>query len=170
MRQQRLSQWAATRPEPANDSTSRIGLTADDSKGGTGRMSKSGVHTRIHITTQPCQYGPCPHDRDTDTCEAREHCRESQYPSSRSPHRNRTGSIRFGETHGLTYSRVREGTQLATRSGLGSEERDLRQNLGPKSRDTPLDKADRTQQTRSKAQPYRCSHAIEYSEVTDEQF
>ncbi|QSG05922.1 tyrosine-type recombinase/integrase [Halapricum desulfuricans] len=63
------------------------------SQRGTGRMSKGGLRTRMHIITQPCRYGPCPHDRDTDTCEALEHGYESRCPSSRSPHRIRTGSI-----------------------------------------------------------------------------
>lgn len=63
------------------------------SQKGTGRMSKGAIRSRVHIITQPCRYGTCPHDRDTDTCEALEHGYESRCPSSRSPHRIRTGSI-----------------------------------------------------------------------------
>jgi len=63
------------------------------SKRGTGRMSKSALRTRCHIVTQPCRYSVCPHDRDVESCEAREHGYEARCPSSRSPHRIRTGSI-----------------------------------------------------------------------------
>lgn len=62
-------------------------------KKGAGRMSKGAIRLRFHIVTQPCRWGPCPHDRDTSTCEALDHGKESRCPSSRSPHRIRTGSI-----------------------------------------------------------------------------
>lgn len=79
-----------SRPD-AEDDDGRRPLFA--SQKGTGRMSKGGIRSRFHIVTQPCRYGTCPHDRDVDTCEAREHGYESRCPSSRSPHRVRTGSI-----------------------------------------------------------------------------
>lgn len=63
------------------------------SQKGTGRMSKGGIRTRFNIVTQPCRYGTCPHNRDVDTCEAREHGYEARCPSARSPHRVQTGSI-----------------------------------------------------------------------------
>jgi len=63
------------------------------SQRGTGRMSKGAIRSRFNIITQPCRFGTCPHDRDTDTCEALEHGYESRCPSARSPHRIRTGSI-----------------------------------------------------------------------------
>jgi len=63
------------------------------SQKGTGRMSKGAIRSRFNIITQPCRYGVCPHDRDPDDCEAREHGYESRCPSARSPHRIRTGSI-----------------------------------------------------------------------------
>ncbi len=63
------------------------------SQKGSGRMSKGAIRSRFNIVTQPCRYGLCPHDRDTDTCEALEHGYEARCPSSRSPHRIRTGSI-----------------------------------------------------------------------------
>jgi len=62
-------------------------------KGG-GRLSKSAMRNWIYILTQPCEFGgPCPHDRDPEECEAREHGHGSKCPSSRSPHKIRTGSI-----------------------------------------------------------------------------
>ncbi|MXR51127.1 site-specific integrase [Halovenus sp. WSH3] len=63
------------------------------SQKGTGRMLKGAIRSRFNIVTQPCRYGVCPHDRDTDTCEALEHGYEARCPSARSPHRIRTGSI-----------------------------------------------------------------------------
>ncbi len=63
------------------------------SRKGSGRMSKGAIRSRFNIITQPCRYGLCPHDRDPDECEAREHGYESRCPSARSPHRVRTGSI-----------------------------------------------------------------------------
>jgi site-specific recombinase XerD len=63
------------------------------SRKGSGRMSKGAIRSRFNIVTQPCRYGTCPHDRDVETCEARKHGYESRCPSSRSPHRIRTGSI-----------------------------------------------------------------------------
>jgi site-specific recombinase XerD len=70
------------------------------SQKGTGRMSKGGIRSRFNIITQPCRYGICPHDRDTDTCEALEHGYESRCPSARSPHRIRTGSITYHRDEG----------------------------------------------------------------------
>ncbi len=60
---------------------------------GTGRLSKGGIRTRFNIITQPCRWGPCPHDRHPEECEATDHGYEARCPSSRSPHRVRTGSI-----------------------------------------------------------------------------
>lgn len=64
------------------------------SKKGTGRLSKSAIRNTIYILTQPCEFGgPCPHDREKSDCEAREHGHGSKCPSSRSPHKLRTGAI-----------------------------------------------------------------------------
>jgi len=60
---------------------------------GRGRMTTGAIRARINIITQPCRYGECPHNRDEATCEALEHGKESRCPSSRSPHRIRTGAI-----------------------------------------------------------------------------
>jgi len=79
-----------TRPE-VEDEYSRKPLFS--SQKGSGRMSKGAIRCRFNIITQPCRYGVCPHDRDTDTCEALDHGYEARCPSARSPHRIRTGSI-----------------------------------------------------------------------------
>lgn len=61
---------------------------------GDGRMSKAAIRRVFYIVTQPCRIdGECPHERDVETCEAREHGLESRCPSTRSPHPIRTGSI-----------------------------------------------------------------------------
>jgi site-specific recombinase XerD len=58
------------------------------------RMSKSAIRRVVNIITQPCRFGQeCPHGRELDECEAREHSYEGRCPSSRSPHRIRTGAI-----------------------------------------------------------------------------
>ncbi|WP_135304095.1 tyrosine-type recombinase/integrase [Haloarcula amylovorans] len=64
------------------------------SQKGSGRLSKSAMRNWIYILTQPCEFGEeCPHDRDPEECEARVHGHGSKCPSSRSPHKIRTGSI-----------------------------------------------------------------------------
>jgi len=64
------------------------------SKKGSGRLSKSAMRNWVYVLTQPCEFGgPCPHDRDPEECEAREHGQGSKCPSSRSPHKIRTGAV-----------------------------------------------------------------------------
>lgn len=61
---------------------------------GSGRLTKSAMRNSIYILTQPCEFGAeCPHDRDPEACEAREHGHGSKCPSSKSPHKIRTGAI-----------------------------------------------------------------------------
>jgi site-specific recombinase XerD len=59
-----------------------------------GRPSLTTYQNWIYKITRPCVIGePCPHDKDTDTCEFLSHNRASGCPSSVSPHAVRTGSI-----------------------------------------------------------------------------
>lgn len=67
---------------------------------GSGRMSKGAIRRRFNIITQPCRRGTCPHGREPEDCEATEHGREARCPSSRSPHRVRTGSITWHRDRG----------------------------------------------------------------------
>jgi site-specific recombinase XerD len=68
---------------------------------GEGRLSKAAIRRVTNIITQPCRLGgECPHDRDPEDCEAREHGLEQRCPSSRSPHRVRTGSITWHRDQG----------------------------------------------------------------------
>ncbi|MFC6723181.1 tyrosine-type recombinase/integrase [Halobium palmae] len=58
-----------------------------------GRLSEGAIRETIYRVTQPCEIGECPHDRDPETCEARQHGKRAGCPSSRSPHGIRRGSI-----------------------------------------------------------------------------
>lgn len=72
-----------------------------------GRASKSTIQRSAYRLTQPCQHGvECPHDRDPDSCEFRVHGRESKCPSSRSPHRIRTGAISYMRECGMSVGAV----------------------------------------------------------------
>jgi site-specific recombinase XerD len=74
------------------DSTDRRPLFTTE-KGENARVSKASIRREVYIITQPCRFGECPHDRDTETCEALSHGLESRCPSSRSPHPIRSGAI-----------------------------------------------------------------------------
>ncbi|WP_049967700.1 tyrosine-type recombinase/integrase [Haloferax prahovense] len=79
----------------------RVPVTDDDDRAplfstekGENRMSRGAIRRVFNIITQPCRFDePCPHGRDVQTCEAREHGLEQRCPSARSPHRVRTGAI-----------------------------------------------------------------------------
>jgi len=66
-----------------------------------GRVSFTTLRAWSYLGTQPCVYGPCPHERDPATCEYRERNHSSKCPSSRSPHQIRTGSITWQLDQGL---------------------------------------------------------------------
>lgn len=58
-----------------------------------GRPTNGTIRDWSYMATQPCVHGPCPHDRERETCEFTLLEHASKCPSSRSPHRIRTGSI-----------------------------------------------------------------------------
>jgi site-specific recombinase XerD len=61
-----------------------------------GRMHKSNIREMVYAKTRPCDYGQdCPHDRDTDSCEATAYTRASKCPSSVSPHDIRRGALTY---------------------------------------------------------------------------
>jgi integrase len=77
------------------------------SRKGDGRLSKSAMRNWVYIMTQPCEFGePCPHDRDPEECDAREHGYGSLCPSSRAPHRIRTGAITHHRDQGWSISDI----------------------------------------------------------------
>ena len=59
-----------------------------------GRISGNAIQAIIYRVTRPCYYGAeCPHDRDTETCEATQAAHYSGCPSSVSPHPIRRSAI-----------------------------------------------------------------------------
>jgi len=77
------------------------------SRKGSGRLSKSAMRNWVYMLTQPCEFGaPCPHDRDPEECDAREHGYGSLCPSSRAPHRIRTGAITHHRDQGWSVTDI----------------------------------------------------------------
>jgi len=58
-----------------------------------GRPGKNTIRVWSYLATQPCIHSPCPHGRERGDCEYTERPHASKCPSSRSPHKIRTGSI-----------------------------------------------------------------------------
>jgi len=59
-----------------------------------GRIALGTIKQDMYCVTRPCTYGwECPHDRDPNECEAMNNDQSSKCPSSRSPHKIRTGSV-----------------------------------------------------------------------------
>lgn len=85
-------------------------------RSGSGRRSKSNIRNWVYVLTQPFEFGdPCPHDRDPETCEAREHGHGSKCPSSRSPHKLRTGSITDHRDRGWSVADLAERANAGER-------------------------------------------------------
>jgi len=66
-----------------------------------GRATTSTLRKDCYRYTLPCTIGSCPHDRDPDTCEWVARDQLGKCPSSRSPHRLRTGSITDHRNRGV---------------------------------------------------------------------
>jgi hypothetical protein len=49
----------------------------------------------MYQATFSCHRGECPHGREIDACDYKEHHRESRCPSSRSPHDLRSGRVTY---------------------------------------------------------------------------
>lgn len=74
-----------------------------------GRPALSTLRRWAYTATFPCYHTACPHDRDPETCEYRhDYHKQSQCPSSRSPHRIRTGSITWQRDLGIPPEVVAE--------------------------------------------------------------
>lgn len=59
-----------------------------------GRAHGTTIRAAVYSVTRPCEVGqPCPHDRDISTCEATNFDEASKCPSSKSPHKFRSGAI-----------------------------------------------------------------------------
>lgn len=66
-----------------------------------GRLSFSSLRAWSYQATQPCLWTECPHSRRRPTCEYTHRNHASKCPSSRAPHRIRTGSITWQLNRGL---------------------------------------------------------------------
>lgn len=66
-----------------------------------GRASNSKIRGATYIATQPCIRIACPHGENAKKCEYRKRDHASKCPSSRSPHRLRTGSIQWQLDQGI---------------------------------------------------------------------
>jgi site-specific recombinase XerD len=73
-----------------------------------GRPTPGSIRDWMYEATQPCHYGPCPHDREPSACDWRAYNAASKCPSSRSPHQVRTGSITWQLNRGLPVEVVAE--------------------------------------------------------------
>jgi len=71
-----------------------------------GRPSFSTIRGWTYLATQPCHYTACPHGNDRATCDYVDRNHASKCPSSRSPHRLRTGSITWQLNSGLSWEAV----------------------------------------------------------------
>lgn len=78
-----------------------------------GRLTASPIRRMVQKVTQPCHIGPCPHDKDPETCEWRERDHLSECPSSRSPHSIRRGSITHHLRNGTPQQIVQERADVS---------------------------------------------------------
>lgn len=58
-----------------------------------GRPTNNTIRNWSYMATEPCLLLDCPHDKNRATCDWTEYTHASKCPSSRSPHKIRTGSI-----------------------------------------------------------------------------
>lgn len=58
-----------------------------------GRPGKNTLRVWSYLATLPCLHSPCPHGKERETCEWADYAHASKCPSSRSPHRIRTGTV-----------------------------------------------------------------------------
>lgn len=80
-----------------------------------GRPSFSTIRGWTYLATQPCHYTSCPHGNDRATCDYVDRSHASKCPSSRSPHRLRTGSITWQLNKGLSVEQVAERVNASPR-------------------------------------------------------
>lgn len=84
-----------------------------------GRPSRNTVRVWSYQATLPCVYRECPHGHDRETCEFTEFNSSSKCPSSKSPHKIRTGSITWHRDCGfppeVTSERVNASQRVIQR-------------------------------------------------------
>lgn len=102
----RIEEYIEVNRIPGENEGRRPLLTTD--AGDTPRISGGTVRREIYKITQPCLFGTCPHDREPETCEAKEHGKGARCPSSRSPHPIRSGVITYLRDQGWPPEAVGE--------------------------------------------------------------
>lgn len=80
-----------------------------------GRPSENAVRAWTYLATQPCLHSPCPHGNERETCDWVDYSKASKCPSSRSPHRVRTGSITWQLNRGIPIEVVAERVNTSVR-------------------------------------------------------
>lgn len=74
-----------------------------------GRIAKNTIRLTTYRSTLSCVItAECPHDKEIDACSLTKHGHRSKCPSSRSPHRIRTGSITWMRECGMQPADVAE--------------------------------------------------------------
>lgn len=73
-----------------------------------GRPTAGTIRDWMYLATIPCIHGPCPHDKDPETCQWTQYGHASKCPSSRAPHHVRTGAITWMLNCGMPVEVVAE--------------------------------------------------------------
>lgn len=80
-----------------------------------GRPGKNTIRVWSYLVTQPCLHSPCPHEKKRETCKWTEYAHASKCPSSRSPHKIRSGSITWQLNLGIPPEIVAERVNATPR-------------------------------------------------------
>lgn len=102
-----------------------------------GRVSKNTVRLDSYFATAPCWRTACPHDREDRACEWWNNAGISKCPSTRSPHRVRTGSVSWQLDQGVPLEVVAK-----------------RANASPDIIKKHYDKSDPLEELRNRRQPH----------------
>ncbi|WP_418283183.1 tyrosine-type recombinase/integrase [Halorubrum sp. DTA98] len=81
-----------------------------------GRPTENTIRSWSYLATQPCLHSPCPHGKDRIDCEFTEFVHGSKCPSSRSPHRIRTGAITWMLNAGIPPEVVAERVNASVKT------------------------------------------------------
>lgn len=73
-----------------------------------GRPDPGTIRDWMYIATQPCIHSPCPHGKERESCDWTTYGQGSKCPSSRAPHRVRTGAITWMLNMGVPIETVAE--------------------------------------------------------------
>lgn len=84
-----LQEYVREKRYETSDEHGRLPLLASTK----GRPTPNTIRNWSYMATQPCIHSPCPHDKERETCDWIDYSQSSKCPSSRSPHKIRTGSI-----------------------------------------------------------------------------